>query len=273
MKQFENKVAIVTGGASGIGKAICVYLASHGATVIIADCNLNGAKETESFITSNGGYGKTVYADVSNPKDVESLIISTVKEFGQIDFLFNNAGIGINGEFQDMNLEQWKRIMDVNFWGTIYGCYYVYPIMMKQGFGHIVNVSSLAGLMSGGLMTSYSASKHAVVGFSLTLRAEAKQYGIKVSALCPGFLETPIHKVTPNVSEFLNSEKNKKVNACMKYPTAEDCINQMMRGVRRNKAIIVSPKKHKMFWWMYRLFPGAIPMMWTMIIKHMKKNI
>jgi len=273
MKQFVNKVAIVTGGATGIGKSICVYLARYGTKVIIVDRNLDEAKETESFITSNVGYGKAVCVDVSNPQDMESLIENTMKDHGQIDFLFNNAGISINGEFQDISLEQWKRILDVNLWGVVYGCHYVYPIMIKQGFGHIINTASLAGLIPGGLTTSYSASKHAVVGFSLTLRAEAKQYGIKVSALCPGYIRTNIQKTTLNVSEYLNSEKNKKMNADMKFPTPEDCINQIMRGVKKNKGIIISPKKHKIYWWLHRIFPEFIPNMFNRIIKHIKKNI
>lgn len=273
MKRDVNKIAIITGGSSGIGKSICIYLAKHGVKVIIADQNLEKAQETVRLIISNGGYGKAVHIDVSNPQDMKFLIENTVTDYGQIDYLFNNAGIAINGEFQDMSLEHWQRILDVNLWGTIYGCHYVYPIMIKQGFGHIINVSSLGGLIPGGLMTGYSASKYAVVGFSLTLRAEAKQYGIKVSALCPGYLETPLHKTALNVSEFLNSEKNIKMNADRKYPTVEDCINQMMKGVRRNKGIIVSPTKHKVYWWLDRLFPGLIPFIWAGIIKLMKKNV
>ena len=161
----------------------------------------------------------------------------------------------------------------MNLWGVVYGCQYVYPVMKKQGSGHIINTASLAGLIPGGLTTSYSASKHAVVGFSLTLRSEAKLYGIKVSVLCPGYLRTNILETTPNISEFMNSEKNKKMNADMKFLTPDDCINQIMRGVRRNKGIIVSPVRHKMYWWIHRIYPEFIPKMFVRIIRYMKKNI
>jgi NAD(P)-dependent dehydrogenase (short-subunit alcohol dehydrogenase family) len=274
MDKFENKVAIVTGGASGIGKSICVYLASHGAKVIIADHSLYESKVVESSITSNNRcYSKAVYVDVSNPEDVKSLIENTVKEHGQIDYLFNNAGISMNGEFQDLNLRHWKHVLDVNLCGVIYGCHFVYPIMRKQGFGHIINTASLAGLIPGGLTTIYSASKHAVVGFSLTLRGEAKQYGIKVSAFCPGYIRTNIQKTTLQVSEFMNSGKNKEMEANMNFPTPEDCIDQIMIGVKKNRGIIFSPKKQLIYWWLHRLFPELIPNIWDKMIRHMKKNI
>ncbi len=149
----NGRVAIITGGASGIGKSICAYLAQRGTKVIIADQNPEAAQETEAFIASKGGNAKAVHVDVSNPQDMKSLIENTLRDYGRIDYLFNNAGIAINGEFQDMTLEHWQRILDVNLWGTIYGCHYVYPVMIKQGFGHIINVASLGGLIPGGLLT------------------------------------------------------------------------------------------------------------------------
>jgi short-subunit dehydrogenase len=144
--------------------------------------------------------------------------------------------------------------------------------MLKQGSGHIINTASLAGLIPGVLNTSYCASKHAVVGFSLTLRSEARLHNIKVTALCPGYLKTNILETTPNVSEFLNSEKNTKMGADTKALTPEECINQIMRGVRRNKGVIVSPLRYKMYWWLHRLNPEFIPNMFVRIIRYMKKN-
>jgi short-subunit dehydrogenase len=272
MKPFGNKIAIVTGGGSGIGRSICVYLADRGTHVVVADRNLEGARETESSITSRSGSAEAVQVDVSDPQDVESLIQKTVIDHGRIDFLFNNAGIGVNGEFQDLTMEHLQSVMNINFWGTIYGCRSAYPVMKKQGFGHIINTASLAGLIPGGLTTIYSASKHAVVGFSLTLRSEAKQYGIKVSVLCPGYLRTNIQKTTENVSAFMNSEKNRKMNADMKFPTPDDCIDQIMRGVRRNRGIIVTPIRHKLYWWIHRIAPEFIPNMFHRIIAMMKKQ-
>jgi NAD(P)-dependent dehydrogenase (short-subunit alcohol dehydrogenase family) len=266
---MNYEVAIVTGGASGIGKEICLWLAGEGTKVIIADLNYEKAKEVEDIIIKAGGEGRARKTDVSQSAEVEAMIKETFEQYKRIDLLVNNAGIGVNGEFQDMDLASWDRIFNVNFRGMLYGTYYVYPIMMKQGFGQIVNVSSLAGLLPGGLMTSYTASKHAVVGFTLALRSEAKQYGIRVNALCPGFLETPIHDAAPNVSEYLNSEKNKRPPN--KYHAAGEVIKPMMRGIVRNRAIIIAPYKHKAYWWLYRISPALIIYMWERIIRYLKK--
>jgi NAD(P)-dependent dehydrogenase (short-subunit alcohol dehydrogenase family) len=272
MKEFQDKIAIVTGGGSGIGRSICTYLAERGAHVVAADRNPEAAAGTVALIRSTGGSAETQRVDVSDPGEVESLIHGAASRYGRIDYLFNNAGIGVNGEFQDLTMEHLQSVMQVNFWGTIYGCRSVYPIMQKQGFGHIVNTASLAGLIPGGLTSIYSASKHAVVGFSLTLRAEARQYGVKVSTLCPGYMRTNIQKTTENVSAYLNSERNRKMNAEMRFPTPEECIDRMMRGVRRNRGIVVTPVKHKIYWWLHRVAPGFIPNMFHRIIGMMKKQ-
>ena len=270
---YQNKIAIVTGGGSGIGRAICVFLAKHGATVIIADLNLDAAKETSDLIAEQNGISDLTQVDVSDQVQIKQLIEGTFEKYGKIDFLFNNAGISINGEFQDITLDHWRNILDVNLWGTVYGTYYAYPIMQRQNFGQIVNTASLAGLIPGGLTTPYSASKHAVVGFTLTLRGEAKQYGIKINALCPGYLRTNIQKTTPNVTDYMNSEKNKQTEENLKVPTADDVIEQIMKGVRKNRAIIISPKKHKKYYTLHRLFPALMPRVWHMMIRSMKKDV
>ncbi|MBN2051761.1 MAG: SDR family oxidoreductase [Spirochaetales bacterium] len=272
MNSFKDKVVIVTGGASGIGRAICRYGAERGAHVILADKDFEAARETGSSLQSSGGSVKTIRADVSDIRDVEALVLGTFRECGRIDYLFNNAGIGINGEFQDMTLEHWEQIIGVNFWGVVYGCRFAYPIMMKQGFGQIVNTASLAGLIPGGLASSYTAGKHAVVGFSLSLRAEARQYGIKINALCPGYFRTNIQNSTLYVSDYMKAPGNIEMEANMKFPAVEDCIQKMMKGVVKNRGIIMSPRRHKVYWLLHRISPEFIPNMFHRIILRMKKN-
>jgi NAD(P)-dependent dehydrogenase (short-subunit alcohol dehydrogenase family) len=272
MKSLNGKIVVVTGAGSGLGRAIADYFARKGAVIVVTDINITSANETLDRIKEKGGNGIVLQVDVSKVEQVEKMISFTIDKYGSIDFLFNNAGAAINGEFKDMTLEHWRKMMDVNFWGIIYACKSIYPIMIKQGYGYIINVASFAGLIPGGLMASYSTSKHAAVGFTLNLRSEAKQYGIKVIALCPGYLETPMHESALNVSDYV-IEHDKKYRAKKhNWPKPEDCINHMMRGVMKNKCIVVSPRKQIPFWWLNRLFPSFVPLIWSRVIKIMKKK-
>jgi NAD(P)-dependent dehydrogenase (short-subunit alcohol dehydrogenase family) len=269
---FTEKVAAVTGAASGIGREICRALAKAGAIVLVSDLDADGAEKTAREIREAGGKATAFKADVTRPEDVKNLIDTAMNEHGRLDYLFNNAGMSIDGEFQDLTVDHWKKVFDVNLWGTFYGCHYAYPVMMRQGFGHIVNTSSMAGLIPGGLTSCYSASKHAVVGLSLTLRAEAKQYNVKVSALCPGMIRTPILEYTQKVSPFMKSPKNLELSAKMKFPTPEKIMTRVMKGISGNKAIIVVPPSAKIYWYIHRIAPGFIPGMFHSIIRMMKRD-
>lgn len=272
MKKLDGKIVIVTGAGSGLGRTIAQYCAKRGALVVVADINLSSADETLHQIKEGGGEGIVVHVDVADPKAVDKMINKTMDQYGRIDFLFNNAGAALGGEFKDMTLEHWHNMMDVNFWSIIYACMKVYPIMIQQGSGHIVNVSSFAGLMPGGLMSSYSASKYAAVGFTLNLRSEARQYGIKVTALCPGYLETPMHKSAQIVTDYYKKHDEGYLRKKHNYPTPEACIDYMMRRVLKNKCIIVSPRKQIPIWWLNRLFPSLLPWIWFRVIQRIKKK-
>jgi NAD(P)-dependent dehydrogenase (short-subunit alcohol dehydrogenase family) len=238
--------------------------------VVLADL---GGRSAEEAAAEVGSACTVRRVDVSRREEVEALVAETRASFGRIDLMVNNAGMGLDGEFQDMRLDQWERVVEVNLWGVVYGTHYAYPVMIEQGFGQIVNVASLAGLMPGGLMTSYVAAKHAVVGLTLGLRAEARQYGIKVNALCPGFIETPIHDRTEKVSAYLAAaeEKRRRSGKRRRFPTADRCIRGIMRGIERNRAVIVSPRRHRPYWWLYRLAPALVPWAWSKIIARLKR--
>jgi NAD(P)-dependent dehydrogenase (short-subunit alcohol dehydrogenase family) len=183
VSHFEDKVVIVTGGASGIGRALCEELGQRGAKVIVADINVEGAEQVASAITTTGGLARAAPLDVSQVEAVQKLIEETAAEQGWLDFMFNNAGICMVGEVRDMDLEQWRRIVDVNLWGVIHGTTSAYQLMLGQGFGHIINIASADGLMPFPMMTAYSTTKHAVIGLSTGLRAEAAELGVKVSVV------------------------------------------------------------------------------------------
>jgi len=207
MDAFKEKIAIVTGGASGIGRALCEQLCQLGATVLVADVNEEGAGQVASGINKTGGRARAVHLDVAQEEKVQKLIDETVSEHGRLDYMFNNAGICVIGEERDVSLDHWRSVLDVNLFGVIYGTTAAYSLMVKQGFGHIVNTASLAGLIPATQEISYTASKYAVVGISNALRMEGADLGVKVSVVCPGFVQTGIY----DASLAVNVDKKKLV--------------------------------------------------------------
>lgn len=252
---FGDKIAIVTGGGSGIGRAVCEALGSAGAAVVAADIDGEGAERTAATITGAGGRARAVQLDVSRAGEVQRLVDDTVAQHGRLDYIFNNAGIGIAGDVRDMTLEQWDRIIDVNVRGVIYGTMAAYAHMARQGSGHIVNTASSAGLAPAPMMTAYSTTKHAVVGLSASLRVEAADLGIRVSVVCPGYVNTPIFETSP----ILNADRKHVVDSIpFKMIDPAEAGRAILRGVRRNDAFIVFPLHAQALWRMHRLSPGSL---------------
>ena len=228
---FAHKVAVVTGGASGIGRALGQQLARDGAKLILADVDEKLVHET-----ARGIGAKAAVVDVVDANAVQRVVDDAVAAFGRIDYMFNNAGIAIAGESHDLSLDDWNRIIDINIRGVVHGIHAAYPIMRDQGAGHIVNTASVAGLAAAPMLTAYSMTKHAVVGLSRSLRVEAQAYGVKVSVVCPGFIDTPIKDNMKSIN-IDNDKLNEGVP--VKIMTAETCADHILRGVRKNKQTIV----------------------------------
>jgi NAD(P)-dependent dehydrogenase (short-subunit alcohol dehydrogenase family) len=257
MKNFSGKTAIVTGGASGIGRALCRELAKAGATVTAADIQEGGLEEVAAEIRKSGGQARAVKLDVTDEPAVRNLVEQTAAEQGKLDYMFNNAGIGIGGEVQDMSLDHWRRIVDVNLWGVVYGTLAAYRVMIRQGSGHIVNTASSAGLLPAPLLTAYGMTKHAVVGLSAGLRAEGAGKGVKVSVVCPGFIDTAIF----DSSTYVNTDKEKTWSLKPRWipmMPAEACARVILRGVARNKGIIPVQAPAHVLWWLRRIHPGIV---------------
>jgi NAD(P)-dependent dehydrogenase (short-subunit alcohol dehydrogenase family) len=191
-----GRIAVVTGGASGIGRALAELLVAEGSTVVVADLDAQAAEGVTAGIRESGGTAVAAHVDVSDPKSVAALAEETDARFGGVDLLCNNAGVSTFNLMEDQTLEDWKWVLGVNLWGVIHGIHSFVPIMRQQGRpAHIVNTSSVAGLLSGvPFIGPYSATKVAVVSISETLRQELAIAGlpIGVSVLCPSATDTRV---------------------------------------------------------------------------------
>lgn len=254
MDDSNPKVAIITGGASGIGRALCEALARTDKIIIVADINIEGAQQVASHIISSGGSSRAEALDVKDVEAVKELVNRTSAEYGRLDYMFNNAGISVGAEARDMGLEHFRAILDTNLYGVIYGSIYAYEIMVKQGFGHIVNTASTAGLIPMPVQVPYSATKFGVVGFSKSLRLEAAGLGVRVSVVCPGFVRTGIFDAMP----FLKVDKQKIFEKIPKAVEPEQAAQIILKGVRRNKALISFPFSARFFCWLYRIHPAFL---------------
>ena len=254
-------MAIVTGGASGIGRALSEELARRGAAVVLADVQTAEAAAVATSIAASGRSASASTLDVTDCASVKRLVERVAEEHGRLDFVFNNAGIGVGGEIRDHTIDAWNRIIDVNLRGVVHGVQAAYPIMLRQRFGHIVNTASMAGLMPAPLSTSYSATKHAVVGLSKALRVEAAGLGVRISVLCPGVIRTPLLS-GGRYGIFVGAlPEPEQRAAALRYfgrfrpmdvgVFAAKVLNQ----VARNRAIIVVPAWWKLLWWLDRLSP------------------
>ncbi len=253
-KDLAGKVAIITGGAGGIGKALAEEMAARGCYLVLADINAELLDETAAELRATGAQLDAKTVDVRDAVQVQALVEGAFRELGRIDYVFNNAGVNVCAELRDTTLDDWNLLIDVNLRGVVHGVHAVYPIMREQGFGHIVNMSSAAGLVPAAAEGAYAATKHAVVGLSLSLRIEAATFGVKVSVVCPGLVDTPILDSTKYVK--LDPESIKKIAPEKPIPPRK-AARQILRGVERNRFYIVLTATAHALWWLHRYAPGT----------------
>lgn len=247
---MKRQVALVTGGASGIGRSIAAALASRGHVVVVADVDEPAARVTAADLTtraaSSGAVVEAVGLDVTDRAAFARVAREVADGYGSIDLLFNNAGIGVGGLVDELGDEHWDHTLAVNLHGVVHGVQAVTPIMTGQGSGHVVNTASLAGLMTVPMMLPYTTAKHAVVALSRSLRAELKPVGVKVMAVCPAFVATPLlDNLNPGMAPTQATRAVRQMAAHLQprgLPGPDQVAEAVLRGVAGNKAIVVFPR-------------------------------
>jgi len=270
----RDQIAIVTGGASGIGRALAIELGRRGASVVVADRQAALAEEVAFAIERSGGRAVAAELDVRDAARFAELADETVERWGRIDLLFNNAGIAVGGEIGDYTVADWDDVLDVNVRGVAYGIQTVYPRMIAQRGGHIINTASMAGLVPA-TEGSYTASKYAVVGISKALRIDAARFGVKVSVLCPGAIRTPILTGGEygRIKYDVPKEKIMAIWDRMRPMDPPDFARKALDAIERNEAIIVLPRFWKILWYLERVSPRASLKVWEVFFHRARAEL
>lgn len=261
---MNAQVVAITGAASGLGLALSQQFITQGHTVIAFDINAVLLDEQAAALGAN--FVPHVL-DVTDAHAWEVQFNHVMQTHKKIDVLINNAGIMSSGEFENMALESWRKVVDINLMGVIYGAKAAYTIMKQQGFGRIVNVASTAGVTPVLYSTSYAATKHAVVGFSNSLREEARAHGIHVVLVVPGLIDTNIFDAA--LDNASKSSRYMADNTPIQKISPQRAAEYIIEGINRNKTLIVFPFINQLVVFLYRLMPR---LMTTLIVKNQKHS-
>ncbi|MEO8600965.1 MAG: SDR family oxidoreductase [bacterium] len=270
-----RRTAIVTGGASGIGEAIAEALARNGVAVWLADRQLALAEQVAMRIRAVGGAATAVELDVRDAPAFHGVVERVIAQAGRLDYLFNNAGIAVTGEAREYVAADWDDVIDINLRGVTNGIQAAYPTMIRQGFGHIINTASMAGLVPVPMQASYSATKSAVVALSRVLRIEARAHGVRVSVLCPAAVRTPIlnggryGRYTPSLDAAMLAPLVERLRP---FDPARLAL-RVLRAVARNRAIIVEPRWARLVWYIGRLSPGLVDRLSGQMLAQLRRDV
>jgi NAD(P)-dependent dehydrogenase (short-subunit alcohol dehydrogenase family) len=203
--KLKDRVAIVTGGGSGIGRAICELIAEEGGKVVVSDIDLAAAEKTVSLVEKKSGQALAIKTDVTKKTEVQKMVADTLGHFGHIDILVNNAGTDKKGAITELAEETWDMLMNLNLKGVFLCTQAVMPTMIEQSFGRIVNISSMAGKTGEPLTSPYCATKFGVIGFTQSVALEVGKHNVTINAVCPGPVDTELFRKSVTQSAQINS--------------------------------------------------------------------
>lgn len=245
-KFFQDKVILITGASSGIGLALSKTFAQYKAIVYNADIQIPQISVPDvSYMP----------LDVRNFEQFQWVFQEIFRKHQRVDMLINNAGIGIAGEAQDLSIEAWKKVLEINLFGVVNGTKIAYDCMVKQGFGHIINIASMSALIPFPLAVPYATAKYGVLGLSRSLRVEGERLGVKIIAICPGFVESSLYENA--IKAHTNTEKIKSTIPFPIVPT-EKAVRHILKGIVSNKAVVIFPFYTKLILWLERIFPNFL---------------
>lgn len=252
---FGGKNVFITGGASGLGLGLARALAAAGACVRMTDIDGAACESAAAGIRAAGHEATAGRLDVCDGGAFSGAFDAAWQEYGRIDLLVNNAGIGAAADARDMTPELWRRVVEINLMGVIHGCHAAWPRMAAAGSGRIVNIASAFGLLPGPLYAAYSATKHGVVGLSRSLRAEGRALGIGVTAVCPGFVRT---RILENALMIGVDRDTAERAVPFRFIDVDVAVAEILRGVARNRSLVVFPWEMRLLWWLDRLAPPLV---------------
>ena len=260
MRQFKDKICVITGAGSGIGAACARAMAAEGAIIIGTDLRKEMLAETKAAIEADGGRMDNYMVDVADRDAMFDLAAKVEKKHGPADLILNNAGVAFGAPVAEMSIDDFKWLMDINVWGVVHGTQAFLPHFIAKNSGHVANVSSIFGLIGIPTQSAYNAAKFAVLGFSEALRHEMRETGVNVSTIHPGGINTNIVRHArfqqgPDADTEHEEAIERFAQFTMTQP--EGAAKVIMKGIRKNKArILIGPDAHLVDW-VRRIFPAS----------------